>query len=191
MNEYALAEARIQELIDAANESDEYQNLAVDIIDVICRYFNHSDDVLYLIDYFWEAGSYEFIPAVLNFIFCNYPPTDDYLEVLESLVNEGVICNGNDSSPVTLYRGVNNANRDIEDAYSFTTNYDIAKKFALGQVTADGINRHNIQTSKIYTVQVPAKFIFGHTDERQESESFVLPVNAGGQIDIIKVEELN
>lgn len=191
MNDYALAEARIQELIEEANETDNYDNLAEDIMAVITRYYNHSDEVLYLIDYFWDAGSYDFIPEVLCSIFSNYPPVDGYLEILESLVEEGVICNGNDSSPVTLYRGVNNANRDIEDAYSFTTNYDIAKKFALGQVTADGINRHNIQNSKIYTVQVPAKFIFGHTDERQESESFVLPVNAGGKIDIIKVEELN
>lgn len=74
MEEMGIAEQKIRELIDTANKSGNFENLASDIERIIIRYHNRHEQVLYLTDHFMHADSYEFIPEVVVFMLSNYPP---------------------------------------------------------------------------------------------------------------------
>lgn len=191
MEEMGIAEQKIRELIDTTNKSGNFENLASDIERIIIRYHNRHEQVLYLTDHFMHADSYEFIPEVVVFMLSNYPPYKNYIEVLKSLAEECAICDSDDHTLVTLYRGSNDRSWDIEEAYSFTTDRSIAERFARGQLTPSGYPSEQAATGcKIYTVQVPERFIIGRTDDRSEKEVVVLPAAAGGEVNVLQVEEL-
>jgi hypothetical protein len=87
----------------------------------------------------------------------------------------------------TIYRGeyinaINGSSININQAISFTFDYNIARKFAC---------RKCPEKAYIYTAKVSFDNIIYFTDGREEKEVLVRPVDKGGQFLELKCEEVN
>lgn len=88
---------------------------------------------------------------------------------------------------ITVYRGeyINAAcdsSINLNRAVSFTLDYDRAKFFAC---------RYYPEKSFIYTAKVALKDVLFYTDEREEKEVIIRPMERGGKLVDLKVEEVS
>lgn len=164
--------------------------IAKEIYGMLCRYTSSANYVILtvLAELRWDDLGQQVIPYILPAMLAKYVTCDGLLDVLGSLHRDGII-GGGTGEPVILYRGVCNHNQDIGTAYSYTTDYDVARQFASGEVVADQWQRGtDAGSGKIYTVRVDPKYIIGRYDDRGEAEVMVLPLAAGGVVDVINID---
>lgn len=86
---------------------------------------------------------------------------------------------------ITVYRGEGDKSTPYYNAYSWTTDINVAKFFAL---------RHNNGTSaKIYKAVINKKDIIEYLDDRNESEVLIMPENVSFRkcIDMYNLDEIN
>lgn len=179
---------RIHAILDAKQMAPEA--IAKEIYGMLCRYASSANYVILtvLAELRWDDLGQQVIPYILPAMLAKYVTCDGLLDVLGALYRDGII-GGGKGEPVTLYRGVCNHNRDIGTAYSYTTDYEVARQFAEGEVVADQWQRGlDAGEGKIYTVRVDPKYIIGRCDDRGEAEVMVLPLAAGGSIMVDDVE---
>lgn len=164
--------------------------ISKEIYGMLCRYASSANYVILVVlaALRWDDIGKQVIPYILPAMLAKYVTCDGLLDVLGALYRDGII-GGGKGEPVTLYRGVCNHNRDIGTAYSYTTDYEVARQFAAGEVVADQWQRGlDPGRGKIYTVRVDPKYIIGRCDDRGEAEVMVLPLEAGGALMVDDVE---
>lgn len=164
--------------------------IAKEIYGMLCRYASSANYVILtvLAELRWDDLGQQVIPYILPAMLAKYVTCDGLLDVLGSLHRDGII-GGGTGDPVTLYRGVCDHNQDISTAYSYTTDYEVARKFATGAVVTNPGKRGMYPgRGKIYTVRVDPKYIIGRYDDRGEAEVMVLPLAAGGALMVDDVE---
>lgn len=160
------------------------------IYDMLCKYAPEAHYVILtvLAELRWDDIGHQVIPYILPAMLAKYKAPTYLDQALASLYCDGVI-GGDSGEPVTLYRGVCDINQDIGTAYSYTTDYEVARKYATGEGIAD---RKKCGTDslhgKIYTVRVDPKYIIGQYDGHGESEVIVLPLDAGGAMIVDHVD---
>ena len=186
-----LQRAVLPRIAELAYQDRPRDEIAKDITDLLDKYtsdiINVTDPV---IDTLMLCESC-IIPHVLPYLLSRYAPPSDINDTLGLLWENGIIGGIMGGDTITLYRGVCGLNNGIDDAYSYTTDYEMAKKFAIGRYRADPrANRSDAGAGKIYTVQVASEYIIGRYEERGESEVLVLPPAAGGEIEVLKVEDV-
>ena len=158
--------------------------ISKEIYSMLCRYASSANYVILVVlaALRWDDLGKQVIPYILPVMLSKYVTCDGLLDVLGALYRDGII-GGGKGEPVTLYRGVCDHNQDIGTAYSYTTDYEVARKFATGAVvTNPGKRGMDPGEGKIYTVRVDPKYIIGRCDDRGEAEVMVLPLAAGGAL---------
>ena len=164
--------------------------IAKEIYGMLCRYASSASYVILVVleALRWDDLGKQVIPYIVPAMLAKYVTCGGLVDVLASLYQDGII-GGEKGEPVTLYRGVCDHNQDIGTAYSYTTDYEVARKFATGEVVADRWRRGmDPGRGKIYTVRVDPKYIIGRCDDRGEAEVMVLPLEAGGALMVDDVE---
>ena len=179
---------RIHAILDAKQMTPDA--IAKEIYGMLCRYASSAHYVILVVlaALRWDDLGQQVIPYILPAMLAKYVTCHGLLDVLGALYRDGII-GGEKGEPVTLYRGVCDHNQDIGTAYSYTTDYEVARKFACGEVVTDP-NKRGMDPGrgKIYTVRVDPKYIIGRYDDRGEAEVMVLPLAAGGAIMVDDVE---
>lgn len=164
--------------------------IAKDIIALLHKYTSNLDDVIDSVINILMWCEPQIIPYILPYLLSRYAPPSDIVDTLGDLWTNGII-GGAMGRKITLYRGVCDLNNGLDDAYSYTTDYEMAKEFAVGRYYANSYaDRCDAGKGKIYTVQVSSEYIIGQCDDRNESEVLVLPPAAGGKVKVIKVEDV-
>lgn len=164
--------------------------IAQEIYGMLCRYASSANYVILVVlsALRWDDLGKQVIPYILPVMLSKYVTCGGLVDVLAALYQDGII-GGGKGEPVTLYRGVCDHNQDIGTAYSYTTDYEVARQFAAGEVVADQWRRGlDPGRGKIYTVRVDPKYIIGRCDDRGEAEVMVLPLEAGGALMVDDVE---
>lgn len=164
--------------------------ISKEIYGMLCRYASSANYVILVVlaALRWDDLGQQVIPYILPAMLAKYVTCNGLLDVLGALYRDGII-GGGTGEPVTLYRGVCDHNQDIGTAYSYTTDYEVARQFAAGEVVADQWRRGlDAGEGKIYTVRVDPKYIIGRCDDRGEAEVMVLPLAAGGVVDVINID---
>lgn len=173
---------RIHAILDAKQMAPEA--IAQEIYSMLCKYASSANYVILTViaELRWDDLGKQVIPYILPVMLSKYVTCDGLVDVLGALYRDGII-GGGKGEPVTLYRGVCDHNQDIGTAYSYTTDYEVARKFACGEVVTDPSKRGmDPGRGKIYTVRVDPKYIIGRYDDRGEAEVMVLPLEAGGAL---------
>ena len=161
-----------------------------EIYSMLCKYASSANYVILVVlaALRWDYIGKQVIPYILPSMLAKYVTCNGLLDVLGSLHRDGII-GGGTGEPVTLYRGECELNDDIGTAYSYTTDYEVARKFATGAVVTNPGKRGMYPgRGKIYTVRVDPKYIIGRYDDRGEAEVMVLPLAAGGALMVDDVE---
>lgn len=164
--------------------------ISKEIYSMLCRYASSANYVILVaLDALrWDDLGQQVIPYILPVMLSKYVTCHGLLDILGALYLDGII-GGGTGDPVTLYRGVCDHNQDISTAYSYTTDYEVARQFASGEVVADQWRRGlDPGRGKIYTVRVDPKYIIGRCDDRGEAEVMVLPPEAGGALMVDNIE---
>lgn len=160
------------------------------IYDMLCRHASSANYVIITVLATlrqYDLGK-QVIPYILPDMLAKYTAPKYINETLAILWRDKNI-GGDSGEPVTLYRGVCGHNQDIGTAYSYTTDYEVARQFAAGAVVADKSKcEMNPGQGKIYTVRVDPQYIIGRCDDRGEAEVMVLPPEAGGALMVDNIE---
>ena len=160
------------------------------VMKTLHRYCSSDDVVLPYMCWTMLGCADDLIAALIVPVLGYFTPPDDIISTLQELAEMYVICRDEMPGEITLYRRVNDAsNNEVDTGYSYTSDYEVARRFAVGEYIA---NRRAIKSSSgtIYTVKVQMKYVIGTTNDRNEAEVMILPPAAGGQISVVKIDHV-
>lgn len=183
--------ARIEQIAqDFANGIITLDAAKVAVMETLHRYCSSDDVVLPYMCWTMLGCADDLIAALIVPVLGYFTPPDNIISTLQELAEMFVICGDDLEGDMIVYRGVNDTgNNGLDIGYSYTTDYKVAKRFAIGEHFA---NRGAIKVTSgtVYTVRVPLKYVIGTTNDRNEAEVMVLPPAAGGQISVVKIDRV-
>ena len=174
-----------QAVYDFYMGSIKLEDAAQQVMSALHRWQSSDDIVLPYLVLSMIGSADELLAAIICPVLGYYRPPEDVVDILRDLAEMSIICDESLCGEMILYRGVNRlANHGIDKGYSYTTDINIAKRFATGEYVADRWGP-KANDGTVYTVRVPCKNIIGMNNDRNESEIIVLPPDAGGVVTVI------
>ena len=169
------------EILALTSEDRAAADIAQDILHLLEKYNTPNDvvltpDVLQVM--LW--GERRILPHFLSLVLPTFRPPVDIEMILGDLWELGYISGQEPGETITLYRGDCNGIEGLLSGYSFTTDYEVARRYAHYNMMLAQHRTHVRGTPQVFTIEVDSKFIIGRNDSRGESEVIILPMFAGG-----------
>lgn len=173
------------EIIALISEDRPAADIAQDILHLLEKYNTPNDvvltpDVLHVMK--WSGR--RILPHFLSLVLPAFRPPVDIVMILGDLWELGYISGQEPGKTITLYRGDCNGTDGLMSGYSFTTDYEVARRYAHYNMMLAQHRTHVRGTPQVFTIKINPKFVIGRNDSRGESEVIILPMFAGGPFEL-------
>lgn len=166
-------------------------DIAQDILHLLEKYNTPNDvvltpDVLHVM--LWSGQ--RILPHFLSLVLPAFRPPVDIVKILGDLWEVGHISGQEPGETITLYRGDCNGRDSLMSAYSFTTDYEVARRYAHYNMMLAQHRTYVHGTPQVFTIKINPKFVIGRNDSRGESEVIILPMFAGGPFELCGIDNV-